>query len=893
MPQPRLFLLDGHAQLYKAYHAVAPLTNSRGEPTGAIYGFMQTFHRIRREYQPDHLAVVFDPPGKSFRADVLPSYKANRPPQPPELTAQFALLKDLLAAMQVPVFEVPPFEADDVLATLASWAVAHGGEAMIVSVDKDLLQVVRPGIRVLREHLGKIDILDEAGVREKMGVAPHQVPDFLGLLGDTSDNIPGVPGIGKKRAADLLAEFPDLETLIAQAHDKTKPKFWVSLAENADAARLSRQLATVRQDVPLQTDWDALAWTYRDSPPLRELLERLEFRSHLDELGAPLSVPPTRVVDYAIIRNLDELDRALADLRSSRRAALDTETTGLDPFCNELLGISLSTKPHQAVYIPLLGPQTPEGLDLPAVRERLAPLLTDHDIEWIAHNWRFDYKVLAIAGFAPGDIAFDTMIAAYLLDPERESKGLKALGAEILGIRMTEYAEVAGGTDDLVTLATVDVQKVGEYACADADVTRQLADHFAPRLEAAELRTLLDDIEMPLASVLARMELEGVRLDHPWFAQLSREVAARLAQLRDHIHALVGRPFNINSPKQLAQILFEEKGFTGTKKTTTGFSTDVTVLEGLAATGDPLPVALLEYRQLEKLRSTYIDALPGMVNPRTGRIHTSFNQTIAATGRLSSSDPNLQNIPVRTDEGRKIRRGFIARDDGWTLLAADYSQIELRILAHMSGDTALVHAFATGKDIHTLTASKVFRVQPDDVTAQMRSAAKAINFGIIYGMTAFRLARDLDIPPGRAQEFIDEYFRVYEGVRRFIDATLEDCRRNGFVRTLMGRRRAIPDIHSTHHNTRQAAERIAVNTPIQGTSADMIKLAMIRIDRRIRREGLNARMILQVHDELIFDAPEHELDSLRPLVVEEMRNALPLSVPIQVDVSTGPTWADL
>ncbi|MBX3730882.1 MAG: DNA polymerase I [Candidatus Sumerlaeia bacterium] len=893
MSQPRLFLLDGHAQLYKAYHAVAPLTNSRGEPTGAIYGFMQTFHRIRREYQPDHLAVVFDPPGKSFRADVLPSYKANRPPQPPELTAQFNVLKDLLAAMQVPVFEVPPFEADDVLATLASWAVAHGGEAMVVSVDKDLLQVVRPGIRVLREHLGKIDILDEAGVREKMGVSPRQVPDFLGLLGDTSDNIPGVPGIGKKRAADLLAEFPDLETLIVEAQGRTKPKFWVSLAESADAARLSRQLATVRHDVPLEANWDALAWSYRDSPALRDVLERLEFRSYLEELGGPKPVAAPRVVDYAIVRTLDELDRVLADVRASGRAALDTETTGLDPHRDDLLGISLSSQPHQGAYIPLAGPQAPEGLALEVVRARLAPLLADPAIEWIAHNWRFDYKVLAVTGFAPGDIAFDTMIAAYLLDPERESKGLKGLGSEILGIRMTEYAEIAGGTDDLVTLATVDVQKVGEYACADADVTRQLADYFAPRLDAAELRPLFGDIEMPLASVLARMELEGVRLDRAWFAELSREVAARLTQLRDQIHMLAGRPFNINSPKQLAQILFEEKGFAGTKKTTTGFSTDVTVLEGLAATGDPLPVALLEYRQLEKLRGTYIDALPGMVNARTGRIHTSFNQTVAATGRLSSSDPNLQNIPVRTDEGRKIRRGFIARDAGWTLLAADYSQIELRILAHMSGDPALVHAFATGKDIHTLTASKVFRVEPADVTSQMRGAAKAINFGIIYGMTAFRLGRDLDIPPGRAQEFIDEYFRVYEGVRRFIDSTLEDCRRTGFVRTLMGRRRAIPDIHSTNHNTRQAAERVAVNTPIQGTSADMIKLAMIRIDRRIRREGLAARMILQVHDELIFDAPDHELDALRPLVVEEMRNALPLSVPIQIDVSTGPTWADL
>ncbi|MCB2154519.1 DNA polymerase I [bacterium] len=890
MTKRKLFLLDGHSLVYKAYHAITALTTSKGEPTGAIFGFLQIFHRLHRDHQLEHIAVVFDPPGKTFRADVFPEYKANRPPQPPELTQQFTVLRELLQIMNVPMYEISPYEADDVIATLANWAVQNGGEACVVSVDKDLLQIVQPGVTVLREHLKNIELLDEEGVLQKMGVRPSQIPDYLGLLGDSSDNIPGVPGVGKKRATDLLTEFGDMETILAAAEGRTKPKFWASLAENAEAARKSRELATVKSDIDLDASWDAMVWTYKGSPALREMLSRLEFRSLLDELGGQ-SIED-RTTDYAVIRTPDQLRHVAEGIRKAGRASVDTETTGLDPFTDDLVGISLSWADNQGVYIPVSLSESDGLLSNKAIWEALNPVLSEPAIRWVAHNWRFDYKVLRKAGYDVDQIDCDTMLASYLIHPERASNGLKNLSMEILGIQMTAISTLIGSGDDMVTMASADVDAVGEYACQDSDVTLKLWRTFSPQIDEAGLREVHDQIEVPLAAVLARMELEGIRLDRPHFKRLSAETEKKLIELTTEIHEMAGRPFNINSTKQLAEILFEDLGLPTQKKTTTGYSTDVTVLEALSKL-HPMPAKLLEYRQLEKLKGTYLDPLPRLVHPKTGRVHTSFHQTVAATGRLSSSDPNLQNIPVRTEAGREIRAGFIPREDGWVLLSADYSQIELRILAHMSRDASLCEAFRSGQDIHALTASKVFKVDLDAVTKEMRTQAKAINFGIIYGMSAFRLARDLEIPRHTAEQFIDNYFEVYAGVREFIDTTLEDCRKNGFVTTLKGRRRYVGDINASNGNRRQQAERIAVNSPIQGTSADMIKLAMIRIDREIRQRGLEARMILQVHDELIFDVPQDELEALKPIVVQEMQAALPLDVPIQVDVSSGPNWADV
>jgi DNA polymerase-1 len=889
--KPRLFLIDGHSQLYRAYHAMGPLATRDGEPTGAIFGFLQVFHRLRKTHGMSHVVVVFDPPGPTFRSEDFEDYKANRPEQPPELTRQFEVLRELLDLMRLPVILVPGFEADDIIATLARWAVENGGEACIVSVDKDLLQCVEPGVTVLRDHLGKIELLDEAGVKEKLGVTAQQVPAYLGLLGDTADNIPGVPGIGKKRAMDLLNEFGDMESLLAAAVGREKPKFWAALAENADLARRSMQLATVRRDVPLEASWQAFRWEYLPDTKLRDMLKRLEFRSLVEEIGGQSL--EDRTVDYATVRTRAELERAVAAILKAGEAAIDTETTGLDPHTDRLVGLSLSWAQNQAVYVPIRGDDRDDCLEQQEVVEIMAPLFRKGAVKWIAHNWRFDYKVLRAAGFDAEECAVDTMIAAYLINPDRATNSLKGLGRECLGIEMTPIKELIGSGDDLVTMAGVDVEKVSEYACQDADVTRQLRDHLLPQLgEGTRLRKLFDGVEVPLTTVLARMEWEGVRIDVDYFRRLRSETMARLASLTSQIYGHAGREFNINSTKQLAQVLFEDLGLPSQKKTTTGFSTDVTVLEELAKL-HPLPACLLEYRQLEKLRGTYIEALPMLVNRKTGRLHSSFNQTVAATGRLSSSDPNLQNIPVRTEDGRKIRRGFVPREKGWRLIGADYSQIELRILAHMADDEALIAAFRHGDDIHALTASKVYGVDLADVTKEMRSAAKAINFGIIYGMTAFRLARDLGISRKTAEQFIADYFKAYSGVRAFIDKTLEECRENGYVETMLGRRRYVPDIKASNPNARNAAERIAMNTPIQGTSADMIKLAMLRIDKRIREEGLRARMILQVHDELIFDAPEDEVDRVRALAVEEMQAALPLKVPIDVDVQDGENWEEI
>lgn len=887
-----LVLIDGHSNVHRSYHAIREtLTNSRGEPTSAVYLFITTFLRLYRELGFRHVAVVFDAPGPSFRSALYPAYKANRPPAPEDLKAQDRRIREALALMGVPTIEVPGWEADDVLGALALQAIAAGGEALVCSIDKDLLQLVRPGLRIYRDHLSKVELLDEAGVLEKMGVPPAQIPTFLGLVGDTADNIPGVPGVGKTTAAKLLAEYGSLEAILAAAPTLKQKKLSENLVAHADAARLSERLATLDTsclaDRPFR--WEDWAWEYRPNEGLRAFYQSMEFLSLLADFGG--ATVEERTTNYQNVTTPAQLTAVVAGIRAAGRAAIDTETTDLDPYKADLVGISLSWRPNQAVYIPL-GHAGTAGLTLDQVQAALAPLLTDPAIEWVAHNWGYDYKILRLADFPVADTRVaDTLVAAYLLNPEGgHSRRLKDLALSQLGIKMTEISELIGAGDDMITMASVSAEESGRYACQDADATLQLGEKYLRELEAAALMPLFRNVECPLVPVLAEMELEGIRIDLDHFERLGRAMEQKLAALTREIHEIAGQPFNINSPRQLGEILFERLGIPGGKKGKSGsYVTDVSVLESI---DHPLARKMLEYRAAEKLRGTYIEPLPGMVHPRTGRLHTSYNQTVAATGRLSSSNPNLQNIPIRTEEGREIRRGFLPRAEGWRLLSADYSQIELRILAHLSGDSALCDAFRSGGDIHTLTAARMFHLEPDAVTPAQRSQAKAINFGIIYGMSDFRLSQDLGIPHDQARQFIEDYFRVYAGVRSFIESTKEQARRDGFVTTMLGRRRFIPDINSRNYNNRSFAERIAVNTPIQGTSADMIKVAMVRVAARLRRESLAARLILQVHDELILDTPEAELDRATALVREEMEAALPLAVPVRVDVKVGATWAD-
>ncbi|MCC5876184.1 MAG: DNA polymerase I [Candidatus Sumerlaeia bacterium] len=897
----RLVLIDGHSTVHKSYHAIGEsLTNSKGEPTSAIYLFLNSFLKLYREIGFQYILVVFDPPGGSFRDQMFKEYKANRPPAPEDLKQQDRRIREMLKLMGVPMLELAGFEADDVLADRALRAVEAGGEALICSVDKDLLQIVRPGITIYRDHLKKVEWLDEEGVREKLGITPAQVPVYLGLVGDTADNIPGVPGVGKKTAEKLLKEYGTLEGILEAAPSIKQKKLSENLQLHAEAARLSTELATLNTDcVEAPFQWEDFAWEYKPTPALRDFFREMEFHSFVREMGG--DTVEERKTDYRILQSEKDFKKYISTLNQSEIIAIDTETTDLDTFTADLVGISISHVKDQGVYIPIGHRSDEKQLPLGVVREGLNPLFKSQSIRWAAQNWNYDYKILKKHGFAVDDVIVeDTMIAAYLLQPDRPSSlGLKQLALAHLGIQMTEITDlpIGDGAADLFdggdgTMASVPIADAGEYACQDTDATFQLHEKFTGSLGEQDLIDLFRDVETPLVTVLAEMELEGVRLDKDHFRNLARVAEERLRGLTVEIHELAGEHFNINSPRQVATILFEKLGLSSGKKGKSGaYSTDVSVLEGLRH-AHPLPAKLLEYRGVEKLKNTYIEPLPGMVRSSTGRLHTSFNQTVAATGRLSSSNPNLQNIPVRTEEGREIRRGFIPRADGWKLLAADYSQIELRILAHLSGDKALCEAFRTGGDVHTLTASKIFDTPIDSVSSTQRSQAKAINFGIIYGMSEHRLSRDLEITHEKAKSFITEYFRVYSGVKEFIEGTKEQARADGFVRTLLGRRRFITDINSRNFNNRSFAERIAVNTPIQGTSADMIKLAMIRVFNRMRREKFEARMILQVHDELIFDVPERELESLSALVVEEMSTALPLNVPIHVDVEVGNNWSE-
>jgi len=888
----RLFLIDGSSYFYRAFFAVRGLVNSKGMPTNAAFGFTSMLTKILKGKNPEAIAVVFDAPGKTFRDDWFADYKATRDPMPEDLSRQLPYVKAIPPAMNIETLEVAGVEADDVIGTLARRGLAAGFDVILVTGDKDFMQLVtkqagepHPGITIYDDMKERVIGIDQ--VVEKFGVPPERVVDVLALIGDTSDNIPGVRGIGPKFAAELITEFGSVENLLANI-DKAKPRFRGPLELGREDAVLSKKLATIRCNLDVPFDPSKLAVREPDRAKLSALFAELEFGRFLQELNA--DAPKQKALSsekYRLIQTEESLGALVAELRKAPQVAVDLETTSVDPMRARIVGISLCGREGEAAYIPVghsyLG--MPAQLPLDRVLAALRPVLADSKVRKVGQNATYDALILRRHEVAVTPISFDTMVGAYLLDPDRGPFDLKSLSKKWLSHDMIHYEDVAGKGAKQVGFEEVPVDLAKDYSCGDADVTFRLTPILEKRVREDGMGGLLDQIELPLLDVLLELEGNGVKINPAHFAELGRRFEQEMLAARQQAYRLADGEFNLDSPKQLQQILFEKLKLDPGKRTKTGFSTDVSVLEKLAGKHE-LPKRILEYRQLAKLKSTYIDALPQLVNPATGRIHTSYNQAVAATGRLSSSDPNLQNIPIRTAEGRLIRKGFVP-ETGRVLVGADYSQIELRILAHMSGDARLTQAFRDGKDIHAATAQELFGSAGDPE----RRSAKAINFGIIYGMSGFGLSQRLDIDQKKAQEYIDLYFARYPGVKAWLDGTVETARTSGYVKTMFDRRRYTPDLKSQNRIISGAAERVAVNAPIQGTAADLMKMAMIRVSRRLK--GTGALLILQVHDELVIEAPVRAADESERIVREEMENVHPLSVPLKVDVSRGATWADM
>ncbi len=883
----RLYLIDGSSYIYRAYFAIRHLSNSKGFATNAVFGFVNMLLKVVREESPDHLAVVFDAKGPTFRKEIYPEYKANRAAMPEDLVPQIPLIKEAVRGFNMPVLEKEGFEADDIIATLAKRFAAQGMEITVVTGDKDLMQIVSERIRLLDTMKEKVSGLSE--VAERFGGGPEKVVEVQALAGDSSDNVPGVPGIGEKTAVELIREFGTVEHLLSSLDRIKQPKRRENLERYAEQALLSKRLVTLRDDVPLDLDYEQFALSSPDREALTALFKEMEFPKLLQEFSCD---ERTTGEGYRGVLDEAELGRMIEVLRKAPRFAFDTETTSLDATRADLVGLSFAVTPGEAWYIPLdhryLG--APEQLDRRMVLERLRPILESPEIPKIAQNAKYDLLVMRRAGIAVAGLSVDTMIASYLAQPAAKSHGMDNLAAELLGYKTISYSEVTGKGKKQIGFSEVEVEKAVVYAAEDADITLRLAQKLEPMVAEAGQEKLFREVEMPLVEILTDMEWTGVRIDPVFLGALSREMEVKLALLEKEIHQLAGGPFNIASPKQLGEILFERLKLPRGKKTKTGWSTDVEVLTVLAEE-NPVAARILDYRSLAKLKSTYTDALPRLVHPETGRLHTSFNQTITATGRLSSSEPNLQNIPIRTEEGGRIREAFVPAE-GNLLLSADYSQVELRILAHLADDPVLKESFEKGEDIHRRTASEIFGVFPEVVDSEMRRRAKTINFGVLYGMSAFGLAKSLGIGRKEAQEYIDNYFARYPKVKGFMEEKVAEARAKLYVTTLLGRRCAVPEIHSKNGAFRGYAERNAINYPIQGSAADIIKVAMVRIHERLAREGLKAKMVLQVHDELVFDVPEAELEQLRALVVEEMEGAVALEVPLVVDVGVGKNWRE-
>jgi DNA polymerase I len=948
MKQPeRLYLLDGMALAYRAYFAFIgrPLINSKGLNTSAVYGFVTALMKILSE-KPDHVAVVFDTPQPTFRHKLFTEYKATRQKMPEDMAYQLDKLKEVVRAFNTPTIELPGYEADDVIGTLARRAEKEGVFTYLVTGDKDFMQLISPLIKMYKPGKagGEPEIVDELGVEKKFGVGPEHVVDVLALIGDTSDNVPGVKGVGEKTAIPLIQKYGTLEELYKHIDEIPQKGVREKLAANRDTAFLSKQLVTIETQAPVSINFHELRVAQPDTPRLLKMFEDLEFKLLADKMRgtdlfatiptpAPAPKPAPQPVDadvsfdpasmtmldittdaheYHCVTTEKALNELCAKLKKSDRFVIDTETTSKDPLRAVLVGLSFSTRDREGYYIPvrmepMVSDDEPalfadsqgkgdgrhnhlvDALDGQIVLKKLKPILEDPAIGKIGQNIKYDMLVLLNNGIEMEGIAFDTMVGSYMIRADGQHN-LDALALGTLNYHTITFEDLVGKGKNQKLITEVALKEIADYSAEDADITMRLFSYQTRELQKLGLLSLCEEMEFPLIPVLARIERAGISLDLKHLDGMSKEMDRQLQSLIAEIHRDAGGAFNINSTQQLGEILFTKLNLPTQRKTKTGFSTDVSVLESLRGQ-HPIIEKLLDFRQLTKLKSTYVDALPLLINPSTGRVHTSYNQTVAATGRLSSSDPNLQNIPIRTEIGRSIRAAFVPAK-GMELLSADYSQIELRVMAHVSGDPGLVEAFKNNEDIHATTAAKVFGVKAKDVTREMRRKAKEVNFGIMYGIGPFGLAARLGIPQNEARDIIARYFERFPNVKQYINDTIAGARQNGYVSTLLGRRRYFADINSRNQNIRANAERAAINMPIQGTAADMIKVAMIRIDGDLRKKKLKSRMLLQVHDELVFEIPPAELDAMKSLVTERMQNAMKLSVPVNVDIGTGKNWLE-
>jgi DNA polymerase-1 len=911
-----LYIIDGHAHIYAAYFArMSPLTSPAGEPTKATYVFTSAVLGLIERVRPDMLVVALDSKAPTFRTEIYTEYKAHRPPMPDDMPPQIDRIEEILAAMNIPALRLDGFEADDIMGTLAKDASAAGVDVYICSKDKDMLQLLDKHIFAYDMKTGQVTSRDS--MLAEMKLSPEQFLDVLALQGDTADNVPGVPDVGPKTALDWIQKYGSLENLYAHA-DEIKGKRGQSLRSSKDKALLSKELVTIDCSTPIEIDYDAFKLTEPDAQELSEIFTELGFGRLLTKLGLtpaksttaeaetkkPKPAPAGRQVgsegafdttqtlqkDYQLIDTKAKFNKLCAELKKQTIFAVDTETTALNPVRADLVGMSFSWQRHQGYYIPVKAPLGQKHLDIDSVRQRIAPILANEKVRKIGQNIKYDIIVLANAGMPLEGVYFDTMVASYCLAADRRSHSLDSMAKDFLNYQPISLSSLIGKGKNQLTFDMVDTTVAAEYAAEDADVTFLLYEYLSERLDnQAELKKLFEDVEMPLVSVLAQMELAGVSLDVKLLKKMSHTITDTLEELTEQIHDLAGAAFNIDSPKQLAEILFDRLGLTSIRSGKTTRSTDADVLEQLRGDHEIIDL-ILEYRQLAKLRNTYVDKLGQLINTRTNRVHASFNQTITATGRLSSSNPNLQNIPIRTELGRKIRSAFVPQKKSDCILSADYSQIELRLLAYFSKDKALKAAFEADEDIHRFVASQIYNVSPKDVTGEMRSNCKAVNFGIIYGQGPFGLSRSIGISLAEAKRFIADYFARYSSVRKFMDQAVEQAKSTGYAETILGRRRRITNLASKNHNKRTQAQRFTINTIIQGSAADLIKVAMINIQRKINDDKLPIKMILQIHDELVFELPAKDAKKHAKWIADEMTNAIKLDVPLKVDVSIGPTW---
>ncbi len=886
--QKPLVLIDGSSYLYRAFHALPPLTNSKGVPTGAVYGVINMIRKLRSDVDPDYMAVIFDPKGKTFRNDLYPEYKANRPEMPDELRVQIKPLHDVIKAMGLPLIVVDGVEADDVIGTLTKAASDKGMTTLISTGDKDMAQLVDENVRLINTMSGKE--LDEQGVKEKFGVSPAQIIDYLALMGDTSDNVPGVPKVGPKTAAKWLAEYQSLDDVMKNA-DQFKGKIGENLRNSLAHLPLSKELVTIRLDVPVGVSVDELKPKESEKPVLIDLFKELEFRRWLDELLGEKDVSGDEKNYETLLTEKDFL-RWLEKLKAAKLFSFDTETTSLQTQQAEIVGVSFATQAGEAAYVPVAHDyeNAPAQLNRGWVLKQLKPLLQDKNNTVVGQNLKYDCNVLKNYDIEITAPMRDTMLASYVLNSSSSRHDMDSLALKYLGKRTIHFEDVAGKGAKQLTFNQIPLEQAAPYAAEDADITLQLYDTLWPQIQKdKKLKKVMADIELPLMPVLAKMERNGVLIDAEMLAVQSGELAKRISELESQAYTMADQEFNLGSPKQLQEVLYDKLNLPVLSKTPKGApSTAEPALQELAI-DYPLPKVILEYRSLSKLKSTYTDSLPKQIDPNTGRVHTSYNQAVTATGRLSSTDPNLQNIPIRSEEGRRIRQAFVAAP-GHKIIASDYSQVELRIMAHLTQDEGLLKAFAEGLDIHKATAAEVFGVSVDKVSSNQRRNAKAINFGLIYGMSAYGLSRQLGVERKVAQEYMDMYFQRYPGIKNYMDQTRELAHDQGFVETIFGRKLYLPEINASNLQRQRAAERAAINAPMQGTAADIIKLAMIKMEAWLDKNDYDAKMIMQVHDELVFEVADRDVNVVAKQVNKIMTTTVKLSVPLVVDMGMGDNW---